>query len=124
LSKKVWIGVRSWTPISNGNRDLRAGSASNPYAKQHADLVGVCLAPDDLGLQALIALASMRLQECQIAPGLYAAPPAAVVKAVTLACRAHRRKSGIAAVVRRVLRPLRRAVRSLRRIDAMQTPSV
>lgn len=90
----------------------------------HADLVGVCLAPDGLGPQALIALAALRLQECQIAPGLYAGPPAALVKAVTQARRAHRRKSGVAAVVRRVLRPLRRVVRSLRRIDAMQSPAV
>jgi hypothetical protein len=89
----------------------------------HADLVGVCLAPDGLGPQALIALAALRLEERQIAPGLYAAPPAAVVKAVTQACRAHRRRTGIGDLTRRVLRPLRRAVRSLRRIDAIQSPA-
>ena len=90
----------------------------------HADLVGVCLAPDGLGPQALIALAALRLQERRIAPGLYASPPAAVVKAVTQACRAHRRRSGIANLVRRILRPLRRTVRSLRRIGPRHCPSV
>ncbi len=90
----------------------------------HADLVGVSLAPDGLGPQALIALAALHLQECQIAPGLYAVSPAAVVRAVTQACRAHRRKREIASVMRRVLRPLRRAVRSLRRTDPTQNAAV